>query len=421
MTEHDENVASLLERMVPREAEARDWDGLLWEALARREPSSNWAQRRSLRKRLVVVVALVALAVLLPLAAFAVGQRWWFLSVYTPKPVDSVNVIDSGRWSGIRWTLSGFRTDKATLCYALTASTATPISAGGSEACTPLGDSAGISFLRNVGTAGQRTRLNGGGRTAMPGYIIGTAPASASEVEVVAPDGSLQRVTTVAPPGGLHVPVRFFVAMRAASQDVERLNARDSAGAVIARTEVGSPRHMTYRLASPGKALGLTSAAIHQLRLHHRSPQIYLLATRNGQNIYRLGAGGRCFGVGPAANMRWNPPALALRMLGMITCGQSGSFPSASRPILDLSVYGQTKGQKLMTVYRLAGIASDRVAAVELVNADGLVVKRVPIVNGVFTLARVPGGVVAFAPIGRDGVWLRSCGYGKGSLPIICG
>jgi hypothetical protein len=425
MSERDPGIVAALDRLVPDSVEPRDWQQLLANASAlrgrRRLPLSPSFLARH---RVLLAFALMLLAVLIPLTALAVGRGWWFLSAYGPKPVGNVVVVTSGRSQGVPWNLTAFRTDKGTICYAVTVRPATPQLLGSAEACGPVSATTPISFLRSFGVVhvellrGHFT-YRGAQLHPFPAYIVGAVTNSASEVDVSSGPGSPQRIRTVAAPAGLHAAVRFFIAARPANQAVRNITAHGEHGQVIARTTVETPP-ATYRLASPGKQLPFTHAAIHVLRLHHRSPRIYLLASRDGQNFYRLGTNGRCYGTGRADHLSWNPPDNAMRILGIIECrGKKSTGLELGAPVLDLSVYGQTRGQKLMTVYTLAGIASSAVAAVELVSADGISVQRIPVRDNVYTARPLPHGVVAIAPENAGGVWLSTCGYGKNSLPIL--
>jgi hypothetical protein len=359
-----------------------------------------------------------------PLTALAVGRGSWFLSAYGPKPVGNVVVVTSGHWQGTPWSLTAFRTGKGTICYAVTVQPATPQPFGSTEACGPVTATKRISFLRSLGSghvvlSRGRFGLRGSAARPFPSYIVGATISSISQVTIALGTGGAQRLATVAAPSGLHAPVRFFIAQRPASEGISSLSGTDTQGAVVARVSVQNPPAQ-YRLASPGKQLPLTRAAIHVLRLHRRSPHIYLLASRGGQNFYRLGTSGRCYGTGRSDHLSWNPPSNVLRILGIIECGGNpGSALELNGPVLDLSVYGRTKGQKLMTVYTLAGIASSEVAAVELVSADGVSLQRVPVRDSVYADRPLPLGVVAIAPENAAGVWLSDCGFGKNSLPIL--
>ena len=425
MTERDPGIAAVLDRLVPDFVEPRDWQQLLANAGAARGRTRLPRSRPFLAsRRLLLAIALLLLAVLIPLTALAVGHGWWFLSAYGPKPVGNVVVVTSGRSQGMPWNLTAFRTDKGTICYAVTVSPATPQLLGSTEACGTVSPSTPISFLRSLGVA--RVELSRGHFTyrgpqphPFPAYIVGAVITSASEVDVSAGPGATQRIPTVAAPGSLHAAVRFFIATRPANETVRNITAHNEHGQVVARTTVESPP-ASYRLASPGKQLPLTHAAIHVLRLHHRSPRIYLLASRDGQNFYRLGTSGRCYGTGRADHLSWNPPDNVMRILGIIECrGKRSTGLELGAPVLDLSVYGQNRGQKLMTVYTLAGIASSAVVAIELVSADGVSIKRIPVQGNVYADRPLPHGVVAIAPENAAGVWLSTCGYGKNSLPIL--
>jgi hypothetical protein len=425
MSERDPGIAAVLDRLVPDAVEPRDWQQLLAHAGAVRARRRVPLGRPFLaRRRLLLALALLLLAVLIPLTALAVGHGWWFLSAYGPKPVGNVVVVTSGRWQGMPWNLTAFRTDKGTICYAVTVRPATPQLLGSTEACGPVSARTPISFLRSLGVA--RVELSRGHFTyrgpqphPFPAYIVGAVINSASEVDVAAGPGLTQRIRTAAAPASLHAAVRFFIAQRPPNGAVRSIAARNEQGQVIARTRVESPP-ASYHLASPGKRLPLTHAAIHVLRLHHRSPSIYLLATREGQNFYRLGTSGRCYGTGRADHLSWIPPDNVMRILGIVECGGTKRTGlELGAPVLDLSVYGQNRGQKLMTVYTLAGIASSAVVAVELVSADGVSIQRIPVRDNVYADRPLPHGVVAIAPENAAGVWLSICGYGKNSLPIL--
>jgi hypothetical protein len=424
MTERDPGIAAVLDRLVPDSVEPRDWQQLMANAGAARGRTRLPRSRPFLAsRRLLLALALLLLAVLIPLTALAVGHGWWFLSAYGPKPVGNVVVVTSGRWQGLPWNLTAFRTDKGTICYAVTVRPPTPQMLGSTEACGTVSPSTPISLLRSLGVA--RVELSRGHFTyrgpqphPFPAYIVGAVINSASEVDVTGL-GSTQRIRTVAAPASLHAAVRFFIAARPANRAVRSIAARNDHGQVIAQSKIASPP-ASYHLASPGTQLPLTHAAIHVLRLHHRSPRIYLLASRDGQNFYRLGTSGRCYGTGRADHLSWNPPDNVMHILGVIECGGKKSTGlELGAPVLDLSVYGQNKGQKLMTVYTLAGIASSTVVAVALVSADGVSIQRIPVRDNVYADRPLPHGVVAIAPENAAGVWLSTCGYGKNSLPIL--
>lgn len=424
MTDRDAGISAVLDQLIPDTQEPRDWQQLLERAGV--EPARRLPRILPVSQRLLLAVALLLIAVLVPLTALALGRGWWFLSAYGPKPVGTVVSVTTGSWHTTPWSLTAFRTDKGTICYTLTVEPATPQPLGSAEACGPISTKAPISFLRNLGTGHVLlTRghfsLHGPHPRNVPAYIIGATDDHISTVTIQGLGGSAQRIDTIPAPAGLNAPVRFFVAKRPAAAAITKITGQDAGGSSVAAIPVQGPP-VSYELASPGKQLPLTPAAIHVLRLHHRSPHIYLLASRDGQNFYRLGTSGRCYGTGRSDHLSWNPPDNVLRILGVIECGGSSQRrPSLEigAPVLDLSLYGQTRGQKLMTVYTLAGIASSTIVAVDLVNADGISVQSVPVRNGAYADRPLPHGVVAIAPKNSSGVWLSTCGFGKNSLPIF--
>jgi len=421
MTDRDPGISAVLDRLIPDAHEPRHWQQLL--ERADRRPTRR---RRTLpvSRRLLFAAVLVVLAVLVPLTALAVGRGWWFLSAYGPKPVGNIVVVTSGNWHGTPWSLTAFRTDKGTICYAITVEPATPQPLGSAEACGPVTQKTPISFLRSLGTGRVlltrgHFNLRGPQPHRFPAYIVGVTTESIATIAINGTRGPGQNVKTIAAPAALHASVRFFIAERPANRNISSITGRETSGSVVRRMAVQGPPGR-YRLASPGKPLPLTAAAIHELRLHHRSPHIYLLASRDGQNFYRLGTSGRCYGTGRSDHLSWNPPENVMRILGIIECGgQKHASLELGAPVLDLSTYGQTRGQKLMTVYTLAGIASSSIVAVELVDADGISVQRVPVHSSVYADRPLPHGVVAIAPENASGVWLSGCGFGKNSLPIL--
>ena len=426
MTDRDPTVTRLLDELIPDVHEPREWDALVEKARLASENGARVQHRRfgsrtALRRRVLLMAVLVVLVVLVPLAALAVGQGWWFLSAYTPKPAGKIVQITSGRWDGVAWNLTGFHTTTGALCYSMTANPARPLVAASAEACGQIGEKA-ITLLRNTGqpqlptTRGQ-TRSPRAKEATFPGYVLGTAPPAASEIDIEAPDGDIERVPTLPAPGDLHTRLRFFIAQRPTGDDVRRLVARGTNGDLIAATDIDSPYSLKrYHLSNPGKKLALTRAAIHQLRLHHRSPDIYLLANRDGQSLYRLGTSGRCFGAGKSANLSWKPPARVMHLVGVIACSRAGFSPIS--PIRDLSIWGQTRGQKVMSVYRLSGIASNEVIALDLVDPNGAVVERVPVIGSVYDTRPAPASIVSIVPVNAGGVWLSPCGFGKGAYLV---
>jgi hypothetical protein len=115
--------------------------------------------------------------------------------------------------------------------------------------------------------------------------------------------------------------------------------------------------------------------------------QASLLAVRGSRAYYHLdGRDGPCIASGPA-----DVPG----DLGTVQCPR-GPFPSADRPVVDLSVYESTSREKReLSLYRAAGVAADGVATIEFVRPNGSVALTLPVSGNVFAAASVPSGPIA--------------------------
>jgi hypothetical protein len=183
-------------------------------------------------------------------------------------------------------------------------------------------------------------------------------------------------------------------------------------------------RPLPLTTVSPISSIVSFRRATHAFHLQHRGTLIYLMATRNGESIYRLGGNHVSRGV---AHVCWgwgrplNPATLPAnergvgRLIGVISCGPktAASFPSPLAPVWDLSIYGATRRDKRVTLMELAGIASDAVKTMNLMDARGHVVERVPVIANVYSLKTVPKGIVGVVPTSFDGQALAWCGRGN--------
>jgi hypothetical protein len=126
--------------------------------------------------------------------------------------------------------------------------------------------------------------------------------------------------------------------------------------------------------------------------------QAALLAVRGARAYYHVDSkDGPCIASGPA-----DVPG----ELGIVQCPH-GPFPSADRPVVDLSVYESTSREKReLSLYRAAGVAADGVATVEFVRPNGTVALTVPVSGNVFAAPSVPagpiGGLVARDAVGKQ-------------------
>ena len=148
------------------------------------------------------------------------------------------------------------------------------------------------------------------------------------------------------------------------------------------RTEA-SEREPGSRISNNGQAVALQDAKLARAL---GATQASLLAVRGTGAYYRLsGSDEQCVASGPAE---------AIGELGTVQCPQ-GPFPSANRPIVDLSVYESTShtGREL-SLYEAAGIASDAVATVEFVRPNGSVALTLRVSGNVFAGSEVPPGPI---------------------------
>ena len=169
--------------------------------------------------------------------------------------------------------------------------------------------------------------------------------------------------------------------------------------AIAIATQTGaSERGSLARLSNQGQAVSFERGPIvrdEDVRVAS------LLTVRGGRALYRLETEhGSCIGSGYAAH---------IGAIGASEC-PDGPFPTAERPVLDLSVYESTShARREVSLYRAEGIAADGVAAIAFLRPDGSVAVRVPVAANVYeSAAPRPNGpiarVVAYDAAGKE-VW----------------
>jgi hypothetical protein len=127
----------------------------------------------------------------------------------------------------------------------------------------------------------------------------------------------------------------------------------------------------------------------------------HVLAVRHGRALYRLdlASGAPCFGAGSASEI--GTP-------GSVICPK-GAFPSGGRPVVDFSVYENTRHEvREFSLFRAEGVAADGVAAIQFFRPNGDVALTVPVSANVYSAADVPKGPVAgYAALDGDGrrIW----------------
>jgi hypothetical protein len=120
------------------------------------------------------------------------------------------------------------------------------------------------------------------------------------------------------------------------------------------------------------------------------------IAIHGARSFYRLnlGSGKACYGSG-SASAEWP--------LGVIKCTTTAGFPSPERPILDLSLVGLSQGDNRPHFIRVEGFASDGVAQVDLRDANGMTIMRLPVTNNVYWSTEPSANAVKLAALDASG------------------
>jgi hypothetical protein len=182
----------------------------LLDEISRADRSHAARAARAARSRSAALVGAFVLMALIPVAALAIANDWWFLrSGVSPTPASAVVVVKTGTWEGKDWQLTAYLSDTDGLCYALTPSGSS--SAGASISCdsiegVPRGPMSKPYMPHAVSYAIA-------GKDVLPASIYGPVTDKAVEVVAYFADGAVLRTPTVAAPTGLRAAVRFYVAM----------------------------------------------------------------------------------------------------------------------------------------------------------------------------------------------------------------
>jgi hypothetical protein len=203
-----------LDRLAPALPWTADWNDVLSRA-GDHPPSRPLPRRLPTRGRLVVALVVLA-AVLIPLAALAAANEWWFLnSGSTPKPVHAPAVVKEGEWSGHSWQLIAYPSGTDGLCFSLTPKGSAANGAGGALSCSPF---VGVARTRETKAAPDMTItfLSGTHNPKLPSYVVGPVIERAAEVELHFANGEVLRVPTFGASGPLE-HVRFYATQVPAS------------------------------------------------------------------------------------------------------------------------------------------------------------------------------------------------------------
>lgn len=176
-------------------------------------PLPRRAERLAPRQPLLLVASLIVCA-LVPVAALAIANGWWFLSEGSraPAPAAAPVVVTGGTWSGQAWQLIAYRTTGGDICFTITpAASARTTGAGAAMNCGGFRPSA------SAGAGGPHgiTYLSGSSEQ-LPAYIAGPVVDTATTVVVHFADGDVSQIRTVDAPPSLGA-IRFYAAPLPAS------------------------------------------------------------------------------------------------------------------------------------------------------------------------------------------------------------
>jgi hypothetical protein len=160
-----------------------------------------------------------------------------------------------------------------------------------------------------------------------------------------------------------------------------------SAAAIILS---GGSAKGAVNISNRGTPLVRVSARMQRMLNHvGATTPLRLMATRSGRSFYRFETKTQdCFSVAKTGT----------KTFGFIC----GPFPSAERPLLDVSVFGADEKGEPIHLISASGFAADGVAMIDAVGPDGGLVVRIPVVQNVYALAAVPHGRFATRLIARD-------------------
>jgi hypothetical protein len=181
------------------------------------ERTANRPPARLVTKRRLVVVVGVLAAVLVSLAAVGAANDWWFLeSGSSPTPRQAPNVVKQGEWNGHPWQLAAWRSESHPgrfpftpdgLCVSVTPRGFPGEGEGGATSCNRF---AGIDPMPETKRSEMTiTFLGGSASKQLPAYIAGPVISKATAVEVRFGNGDVLRVPTFAASAPLQ-RIRFY-------------------------------------------------------------------------------------------------------------------------------------------------------------------------------------------------------------------
>jgi len=233
VTVHDDSfISEILASDVPERREiAPDWANVLRRVGLREQ----WRLTLS-RRRLLIALAAILVAVLVSALAVSAENDWWFLRGPVPggpTPTGEVVVVATGAWEGHDWTLTAYRTNfnpEEEVCLALTPSESSDLR-GRDFGCGMIPvPSEWKSFA-----FGFKTGPKGSG---FPPYVLASVPGEATNVRIELTDRTTIEAKTFAAPAELGLQIRFLAAPLPGCPNLERIVALNDQNKIVAQSSV---------------------------------------------------------------------------------------------------------------------------------------------------------------------------------------
>jgi hypothetical protein len=231
MTIQDDSfIGEILAGHAPERREiAPDWANVLRRAGLR----GQWRVKLS-RRRLLIALAAIPVAVLVSTLAVSAENDWWFLRGPVPNgptPTGEVVVVATGTWEGHGWTLTAYRAHfnpGGSVCWALTPEGA-PDPRGRDFSCGM------IPLPKESFSFGFKTGPKGSG---FPPYVLAPVPGEATNVRIELTDGETIEAKTFPAPAELGLPIRFLAALLPGCPNLQSIVALDDQNKIVAQSSV---------------------------------------------------------------------------------------------------------------------------------------------------------------------------------------
>jgi hypothetical protein len=230
MTIQDDSfIGEILAGYVPERREiAPDWANVL----RRAGVHEQWRLKLS-RRRLLIALAAILVAVLVSALAVSAENNWWFLRAGPfkgPAPTGEVVVVATGIWEGHGWTLTAYRAHfnpGGSVCWALTPSE--PPDLRGRDLGCGMIPVPSEPFSFGAGP----TKGSG-----FPNYVLAPVPGEAVKARIELTDGETIEAKTIPAPAELGLSIRFLAAPLPECPSLERIVALDDQNNIVAQSSV---------------------------------------------------------------------------------------------------------------------------------------------------------------------------------------